>query len=193
MMYAENYSCQDGIAVPINPIDLSNPPICFDPIEEQKQMLKQQRLFDEFEQFAQQHTYATDAPDGSYSADCFELKTFGCKLTDLDDLPGCKCGYLLPEAKLCPHSMKELKFKGLAKEAEITTIGRGIIQPENPKFGEWISIKTKLPTKETVVLTYKQSGSIISDQYNGEHFGWEDFNERTVTHWMPLPSPPKTL
>ncbi len=68
----------------------------------------------------------------------------------------------------------------------------------------WISIKDKLPEFNIGVLVtngevvtaaargdFFKSGEInwMSHGGNGPEFDW-DFDERFVTHWMPLPEPP---
>lgn len=65
-----------------------------------------------------------------------------------------------------------------------------------PKLGEWISVKDRLPEDNTDVLVYH--GSLISIYSYMGHNEWEDdygYFSRTdddgITHWMPLPEPPK--
>ena len=65
---------------------------------------------------------------------------------------------------------------------------------------EWISFKDKLPLYKECVLVYLDTKSITEAVYRGEYekgihifrieLTREDTAER-VTHWMPLPSPPK--
>lgn len=74
-----------------------------------------------------------------------------------------------------------------------------------PVKQEWISVKDRLPNRgERVLCFMKSSGKnqndTISDNvYNGILVGsnppkyvWE-WNGDYVTHWMPLPDPPKEL
>lgn len=72
-MHVEKYICKNGIATPVNPVDLTNPPICFDPIEEQKEMLRQRNAHEEFETFAKQHTHhcSPSLVVGEYSDEMF--------------------------------------------------------------------------------------------------------------------------
>lgn len=70
---------------------------------------------------------------------------------------------------------------------------------------QWISVKDRLPEEDVAVLIY---GQILNDppdilgvrrRYNGDQVWkhtWESENdfiyqEDDVTHWMPLPEPPK--
>jgi len=50
----------------------------------------------------------------------------------------------------------------------------------------WISVKDRLPELGTVVLVAKDIGSV-----NTTYFGVNGFRDESVTHWMPLPEPPK--
>ena len=62
-------------------------------------------------------------------------------------------------------------------------------------FSEWISVEDRLPTLDETGYTYVlvcMSDEFITaaDYTRNEGFGlWEDSGE--VTHWMPLPEPPK--
>lgn len=68
---------------------------------------------------------------------------------------------------------------------------------------EWISVKDRLPEKETDVLALRQDrkcfvGYICEPSWNGK-INWVIWTamkstrnvSRKVTHWMPLPEPPK--
>ena len=63
---------------------------------------------------------------------------------------------------------------------------------------QWISVKDKLPPKNVEVLVYSTVNGVRQDHYiqtlpNGtlEFYGDRDEYEWNVTHWMPLPKPPK--
>jgi hypothetical protein len=60
---------------------------------------------------------------------------------------------------------------------------------------EWISVKDRLPEKEDDVLAYEFRGDISISYISGNDWrnlesGWI-LDESHVTHWMPLPEPPK--
>lgn len=70
---------------------------------------------------------------------------------------------------------------------------------------EWISVKEKLPFKndnsQIMCLVYGPHIGICCRPYNEYHEVWDDedyddyFSDAVdgkVTHWMPLPEPPKT-
>ena len=71
---------------------------------------------------------------------------------------------------------------------------------------EWISVKDKLPPYNRNVLVYRPNMAmkILVDNYYGYygeddaewHEGWAKYgkdihNNPLITHWMPLPQPPK--
>jgi len=71
------------------------------------------------------------------------------------------------------------------------------------KFGEWVSVKDRLPEREVWVIGYKEGQSkddwthpidqrIMYYTGPGEWSGWmkDTGYTFTPTHWMPLPSPP---
>lgn len=62
------------------------------------------------------------------------------------------------------------------------------------KMPKWISVNERLPENQFIVLAYvHHSYELVRwNEYEEiwEHeFGW--FNKDEVTHWMPLPEPPK--
>jgi len=64
---------------------------------------------------------------------------------------------------------------------------------------EWISVKDNPPPINKEVLTYnthaKYENKVNAAYYDGEDF-WYDRNSflvKGVSHWMPLPNPPKTV
>lgn len=91
------------------------------------------------------------------------------------------------------------KATKLVDSGEIT-IGEyeKIIEPLNAEIAEWIPVSERLPKDETGVLVYDYdrvcdvatigNDSLVTYNSNGaRHWIKHDF----VTHWMPLPSPPK--
>ena len=57
---------------------------------------------------------------------------------------------------------------------------------------EWISVKDKLPEKDEVVIictdkNFVYAGDLMGDIWFLDNDSWTE----TVTHWMPLPKPPK--
>lgn len=67
---------------------------------------------------------------------------------------------------------------------------------------DWISVKDRLPEDDATYLVYGRNGyGIVFAVYysDGEWLTWDEWNTwddltnitRFVTHWMPLPEPPK--
>ena len=63
---------------------------------------------------------------------------------------------------------------------------------------EWISVKDRLPENNQWALCFmkdKSFGTFRVLQWNYVDWRWNDgnewFDEKDVTHWMPLPRPPK--
>ena len=50
----------------------------------------------------------------------------------------------------------------------------------------WIPVTERLPDIGIEVLVYSEDDGVCVDYYGGDSFGYYD-----VTHWMPLPKPPK--
>lgn len=57
---------------------------------------------------------------------------------------------------------------------------------------EWISVKDRLPKKETNVMFFSTKDGIYI--YNTSYVTWITAIDRIhgITHWMPLPSPPES-
>ena len=61
---------------------------------------------------------------------------------------------------------------------------------EIDQFKKWIPVTERLPEENTAVLTYRESGIQVEFRW---HKGWDndEFTPCPVTHWTPLPQPPK--
>ena len=59
---------------------------------------------------------------------------------------------------------------------------------------EWQTIDTA-PKDGTVVLIKKDGSQVVAycedDIWYCDIYGWELLDQDTITHWMPLPEPPK--
>ena len=65
-------------------------------------------------------------------------------------------------------------------------------------LNNWISVKDRLPEKDSTVLIYTDEHDIYMAKIYGENEAWPISNscgccgrEERFTHWMPLPQPPK--
>jgi len=81
---------------------------------------------------------------------------------------------------------------GASKETLIMFLLRAADEIDRLKRGEWISVKERLPAVgETVLMCYRHHNKyeIVTARFvNGGFIGFWDAD---VTHWMPLPEPPK--
>jgi hypothetical protein len=64
----------------------------------------------------------------------------------------------------------------------------------------WISVKDRLPEEDVTVLAFINYSiddakllRVVSGAYRGRLWlcGQDIYSERFITHWMPLPEPPK--
>lgn len=55
----------------------------------------------------------------------------------------------------------------------------------------WISVKDRMPEENTAVIACDNNGIVFQCLY--AYDGWDlwEGNKVTITHWMPLPKPPK--
>ena len=56
---------------------------------------------------------------------------------------------------------------------------------------EWVSVDDRLPEENTAVIVATDNGIVFQCLY--AYDGWDlwDGNEVNITHWQPLPHPPK--
>ena len=60
----------------------------------------------------------------------------------------------------------------------------------------WTPVTERLPEGGRCVLVYSQDGGVAEGKYNARfkewvQFRWSVTGLKNVTHWMPLPEPPK--
>lgn len=69
----------------------------------------------------------------------------------------------------------------------------GLYRAELEKKGTWVSVKDRLPEDYQRVLCLFESGTMeVSFRASVKGFCYEGFKQTgKVTHWMPLPEPPK--
>ena len=92
---------------------------------------------------------------------------------------------------------EEHPWKGNIKGLVDKLIANGVtFATDNNVGGKWISVKERLPENEKCVLVYSQDGGVAEGKYNARfkewvQFRWNVTELKNVTHWMPLPKPPK--
>lgn len=62
------------------------------------------------------------------------------------------------------------------------------LQQKGYRKQEWVSVDERLPEESMTVITCNAKGEVDTDYYGYYSLG---FSDKTVTHWMPLPEPPK--
>lgn len=68
------------------------------------------------------------------------------------------------------------------------------IKAEGYTVQKWIPCSERLPEENVSVLCYMRIGEIVVMEYGGDgwYCGVTRYNQRAVTHWMPLPEPPES-
>lgn len=137
----------------------------------------------------------------------------GCAYNDMPEITNRPC-----TDSLCTDALayiKELEAKAKLVEQyrwerdvaidQLKQLGVAFGEKVNGKLPRWISVEERLPEDDADVLVYaidnNENSCIAMTSYthnmHGFHIeGWYSpwqyfFNEHTITHWMPLPEPPK--
>lgn len=69
-----------------------------------------------------------------------------------------------------------------------------LIEELQAKIPQWISVKERLPENDDYYLTYTTEHTCEVYRYDGDGewvTAWDDTANHDITHWMPLPEPPK--
>ena len=81
------------------------------------------------------------------------------------------------------------------KEDMVDSIIEKCFATDNNVGDKWISVKDRLPESRDFVLGYMSFGEYRTLKWKNETHRWEgllvDYEMDFVTHWMPLPQPPK--
>lgn len=103
--------------------------------------------------------------------------------------------------KKCPYWMENDKFDIDNPNAEISDghqlcCAAADMLEQDAEKTSWISVKDRLPEDDATYLVYGRNGyGIVFAVYygDGEWLTCDDLTNitRFVTHWMPLPEPPK--
>lgn len=76
------------------------------------------------------------------------------------------------------------------------SVGWRVVLPKAPMHDAWISVKDRLPDRGVPVLIYRPNCR-YTGLMMGSRMGCDDWHagsvvpKHTVTHWRPLPDPPK--
>jgi hypothetical protein len=90
------------------------------------------------------------------------------------------------------ENTRENLMKLLIKANNLPTLDRetDFLIANGVTVQEWIPVTERLPEENTAVMTYRESGIQVEFRW---YKGWDndEFTPCQVTHWMPLPQPPK--
>ena len=92
---------------------------------------------------------------------------------------------ILGEFLLWPSKMKNVwMHQGIEKLAD-HLIANGIT------VQEWVSVEDRLPEENTTVIVATDNRIVFQCLYSYD--GWDlwDDNDVNITHWQPMPQPPK--
>ena len=56
---------------------------------------------------------------------------------------------------------------------------------------EWVSVKDRLPEENTTVIVATDNGIVFQCLYAYDGWNLWEGNEVNITHWQPMPQPPK--
>lgn len=121
-----------------------------------------------------------------------------CPFLETEELPEDMKGHY-PEDFLCQCDVDRVSLMAADalenQEAHIAALRREIEQLR-ARLPRWVSVEERLPEKEGRYLCVKRigkSGGVYMTLMNGDSDGFslEHIYSDDVTHWMPLPEPPK--
>lgn len=99
-----------------------------------------------------------------------------------------ECPYR-PEIDSCSRMARDALSYIRQLENQIADLGK--------KVPRWISVKERLPKDgQKVIAAFRDGGDVIVDQarYSNGEFdfaNWAYVWDENITHWMPMPEPPK--
>lgn len=74
---------------------------------------------------------------------------------------------------------------------KLLTDALALLKEQEPTVSSWVSVKDRLPDKHCGCLVFNEHGWSALDCWEG--YGWMLSDDPEVTHWMPLPEPPKEV
>ena len=87
-----------------------------------------------------------------------------------------------------------VSMMSMETEAECIAFLDRCLAADTNVSSKWISVKDKLPTIGQRVIVCRKDGRVEQGVRNPNDW-WKVFgaNTRDVTHWMPMPEPPKEV
>ena len=103
------------------------------------------------------------------------------------------CAGLACNCDICPYQGCNVAGRHPACDIEMGADALAYIQQLEAQALQWISVEERLPEYgRYLVVTQKGNAGPKAHTATYNHMGWwthADFGE--ITHWMPLPEPPK--
>lgn len=88
----------------------------------------------------------------------------------------------------CKHLMK---CSEILKEACAFRKAAEVLYNAGYRKQEWISVEERLPDRQGYFLITDEAGGVMVALWM-KQLGWiSNFSANKITHWMPLPEPPK--
>ena len=88
--------------------------------------------------------------------------------------------------------MRKVADHLIASGVVVSKMETATIATDNPVGDKWIPVTERLPDPFEIVYVYDQTGKRVTDAYMTRHKEWVGVcMNHEVTHWMPLPKPPK--
>jgi hypothetical protein len=110
------------------------------------------------------------------------------------------------ESEECFSGVQDLKITALNSEQKkqifagimvlLENVARKVWNTRKPDDAKWISVEDELPKDEDAVYCVFGKHEVIlpmihlASWFNGQ-FTFNDWDAWTITHWIPLPEPPK--
>ena len=93
--------------------------------------------------------------------------------------------------------LKQTPFEGRVLdewwfEEKIKKIADHLIQ-HGVTVQEWVSVEDRLPEENTTVIVATDNGIVFQCLYSYDGWNLWDGNEVNITHWQPMPQPPKVV
>lgn len=126
--------------------------------------------------------YAEEKPTPELNAEELVTALRNCAS---DECENCPCWFRLSKSDIyCYNRLKKKAADMLEKLAA----------EKDAKKPEWISVKDRLPEKNSIVLVCMDNGryKVVLTSHLSSNGEWISYDKnRKVTHWMPFPEPPK--
>lgn len=132
-------------------------------------------------------------PTSEYPEVCkYSESEFG--ISELVQILRC-CANISYVCEECPANLDGEDCDGRLAKLQAADMLEKLAAEKDAKKPEWISVKDRLPEENVVVLICVDNGQYKEVKVSGlTGFGWVLFDKnknKEVTHWMPLPEPPK--